>query len=108
SAGVTDLRWGNVLDEHWQGRDRFEPGDDPRTPLPLPPDVACFAIAGTTATTGDAGLPGDGIVPVDSALGRHATKDRALAFSEVFIAHGTKHLELLAKAEVYDVLRRWL
>jgi pimeloyl-ACP methyl ester carboxylesterase len=108
SAGVTDLRWGNVLDEHWQGRDRFELAADPRTPLPLPADVTSFAIAGTTATTGDAALPGDGIVPVDSALGRHANPDRALAFSEVFIAHGTKHLELLAKAEVYDVLRRWL
>ncbi|MEO8701605.1 MAG: alpha/beta hydrolase, partial [Kofleriaceae bacterium] len=108
SAGVTDLRWGNVLDEHWQGRDRFEPGDDPRTPLPLPADVASFAIAGTTALAGDAALPGDGIVPVDSALGRHAQPARALAFSEVFIAHGTKHLELLEKAAVYNVLRRWL
>ena len=23
SAGLTDLRYGNVLDEHWHGRDRF-------------------------------------------------------------------------------------
>jgi hypothetical protein len=53
-------------------------------------------------------LRGDGIVPVDSALGRHAHPALALAFSEVLIAHGTKHLELLAKAEVYDVVRRWL
>jgi pimeloyl-ACP methyl ester carboxylesterase len=24
SAGVTDLRYGNILDEDWKGRDRFE------------------------------------------------------------------------------------
>ena len=36
SAGVTDLRFGNVLDEHWEGRDRFEKGADRRSPLPLP------------------------------------------------------------------------
>lgn len=108
SAGVTDLRWGNVLDEHWQDRDRFELGDDPRTPLPLPADVAGFAIAGTTATAGETGLAGDGLVPVDSALGRHATPSHTLAFSEVFVAHSTTHLELLAKPAVYEVLRRWL
>ncbi len=36
SAGVTDLRFGNVLQEHWRGRDRFEPGADARSPLPCP------------------------------------------------------------------------
>ena len=37
SAGVTDLRYGNLMDEDWQGRDRFahEP-DDQRRPVPLP------------------------------------------------------------------------
>src|ERR1019366_4385725 len=30
SAGVTDMRFGNVHDEHWNGRDRFEHGRDPR------------------------------------------------------------------------------
>ena len=36
SAGVTDLRYGNVLDEHWQGRDRFAHGPDVRVPTALP------------------------------------------------------------------------
>ena len=30
SAGVTDLRYGNVLDAHWEGRDRFAHEGDPR------------------------------------------------------------------------------
>jgi hypothetical protein len=50
SAGVTDLRFGNVLDEHWQGRNRFEHRHDTRCPLPLPSGMECYARAGTPAT----------------------------------------------------------
>ena len=39
SAGVTDLRHGNLLDEDWQGRDRFGRGPDRRRPVPLPTGV---------------------------------------------------------------------
>src|SRR4029079_9891005 len=35
SAGITDLRYGNLLDEDWAGRDRFEPARDARRPVPL-------------------------------------------------------------------------
>src|SRR4051794_24031168 len=51
SAGITDLRFGNVLDEHWQGADRFAQRSDRRAPLALPVGVACYAIAGTLAAT---------------------------------------------------------
>jgi pimeloyl-ACP methyl ester carboxylesterase len=80
SAGVTDLRFGNVLDEHWYGRDRFEQGDRVRRPLPLPDGVACYAIAGsvTGAITGEFG--GDGLVPVNSALGLHAKPELTSPF----------------------------
>ncbi len=74
SAGVTDLRYGNLLDEDWQGRDRFAREPDPRRPAPLPKGVACYAIAATTAASpGDLKdrLLGDGLVPLASALGRH-------------------------------------
>ena len=47
SAGVTDLRFGNVLDEHWEGRDRFGHAGDPRGQLELPDGVQCYAIAAT-------------------------------------------------------------
>ena len=49
SAGVTDLRFGSVIDEDWSGRDRFEHGGDPRRPVPLPEGVACYAVAASTA-----------------------------------------------------------
>jgi pimeloyl-ACP methyl ester carboxylesterase len=109
SAGVTDMRFGNVLDEHWEGRDRFAHGGDPRGALALPAGVSCYAIAATTAPAGGA-LPGDGLVPVDSALGRHEKPELRLAFPEdhQWIAFGTGHLELLDRPEVFAKLRAWL
>ncbi len=126
SAGVTDLRFGNVVDAHWEGRDRFAHGRDPRGDLALPEGVACYAIAATTtpAPSGPsappayprragertAGLRSDGLVPVDSALGRHARPTLALGFPEAhqWIAYGTGHLDLLERPDVYETLRAWL
>src|ERR1700722_609660 len=64
SAGVTDMRFGHFLDEHWEGADRFAHVADSRRDLTLPPGVACYAIAATTATALSDKLPGDGLVPV--------------------------------------------
>jgi hypothetical protein len=77
SAGITDLRYGSLLDEDWEGRDRFAPGGDPRRVVPLPEGVACFAAAATTAPEiGDLRdlLLGDGLVPLASALGMQDRK----------------------------------
>ncbi len=110
SAGVTDLRFGYVLDEHWEGRDRFAHGRDSRRRLALPDGVRCFAIAGTTTPAPATSLASDGLVPVESALGRHANGDLALDFPEThrWIAYGVGHLDLLSRPEVYDVLKKWL
>ncbi len=108
SAGVTDLRYGNVLDEDWQGRDRFDHGGDERTPLPLPEGVTSCALAGSIAATPRDRTPGDGMVSIESALGRHRYPERTLAFCHETIAHGTHHLDLLSRQEVYATLRNWL
>lgn len=110
SAGVTDMRFGNVLDEHWHGRDRFAHGADTRTPLPLPDGVACYAIAATTALDPAGTLPGDGIVSVASALGRHRKPELTLAFpaSHQWIGFGMSHLDLLSRTDVYATLLQWL
>jgi hypothetical protein len=110
SAGVTDMRHGSVLPEHWQGRDRFAFGRDARTPLPLPDGVECYAIAGTLSTSAGGRLRADGIVPVDSALGRHPTPGLTLAFPEShrFVGLGMGHLDLLDHPAVYEKLRGWL
>jgi PGAP1-like protein len=110
SAGVTDMRYGNVLEDHWSGRDRFAPGADPRSRLALPDGVSCFAVAATTATAPAPRLPGDGLVPVDSALGRHARRELTLAFPEAqtLIAYGMGHLDLLDHPDVYAAIKQWL
>ena len=107
SAGITDLRFGNVIDEDWQGRDRFEHGDDRRHQVALPADVRCYAVAGTLSTE-PGGRRSDGMVPVASALGAHATRDLAVPDAHRMIALGVGHVELLADPTVYAAIRAWL
>ena len=113
SAGITDLRFGSLVDEDWNKHDRFARSNDRRVAVPLPQGVACHAIAATTAKTpGDRGgrLIGDGIVPLASALGRHANPRLALQFDESrkWVAYGTNHLDLLSRKDVYAQIKRWL
>lgn len=111
SAGITDLRHGNLLDEDWAGRDRFARAPDTRRPVPLPSGVRCYAIA-ATSRPGErhARLVGDGLVPLDSALGRHPDPQRSLAFEPTrqWVGGGINHLGLLDHPEVYERIRGWL
>jgi len=112
SAGITDLRHGYILDENWQGQDRFAKGADTRSPVPLPEDIQCFAIA---ATLGSARAPlrvrliGDGLVPVASALGMHRDARLSLAFtaSHQWTVYRANHLDLLSRTDVYERIRGW-
>jgi pimeloyl-ACP methyl ester carboxylesterase len=110
SAGVTDMRFGSVLDEHWQGRDRFAIAVHQPPPLRLPDDVDCYAFAATLAPDAAAKPRGDGLVPVDSALGRHENPEHSLAFptSHQWTGFGMGHLDLLDRPEVYAKLRAFL
>ena len=112
SAGITDLRYGNLADEDWHGRDRFARGDRRRF-VPLPDGVRCFAIGATSVAKprrGHRELPGDGLVPLASALGQHDNPalDLAIPKSRQWIAHDCGHLDLLDRPEVYRRIRRWL
>lgn len=113
SAGITDLRHGSLLDEDWAGDHPFAHGHDTRTRLPLPPGVDCYAIAGSLGRDPDAlrgKLLGDGLVPLDSALGRHPQAGRRLKFEpdHQWIAQGVNHLDLLCDAAVAAQLQAWL
>ncbi len=113
SSGMTDLRYGNVVEEDWKGQDRFKMSKDHRTPVALPEGVLCYSIAGTTAEVasklGD-GLIGDGLVTVNSALGRHQNPKLQLLFPEShqWIGREMNHFDLLNHLEVYETLKRWL
>ncbi|RYZ73545.1 MAG: alpha/beta hydrolase [Lysobacteraceae bacterium] len=112
SAGIQDLRHGNVRDTDWQDRD----GDgraDGRSPLPLPAAIAAYAIAVSTqqARKGNEGaLRGDGLVPLASALGEHHDPDFDLRIPSPrrWVGYGINHLEMLGSAEVYARILHWL
>ncbi len=113
SAGITDLRYGHVLDADWQGRDRFARSPDRRTHLPLPAGVACYTVAATTATkrgTLADRLLGDGLVPLRSALGQHDDPARCLVFAKPaqVIMYRMNHMQLLSSPEVGQQIVQWL
>jgi hypothetical protein len=93
SAGINDLHHGSRA--------------------PLPDGIDCYAIA---ATLGERAGPahdrfvGDGLVPLDSALGRPQQSRRALAFhpQRQWIARRASHLDLLSRPAVYAQVRDWL
>ena len=113
SCGVTDMRYGNVVDDDWKGRDRFEFSGDQRIPVPLPKGIQCYSIAATTGKEsnklGD-DLIGDGFVTLRSALGRHKNAELNLLFPEThqWVGRNMKHMDLLNHPEVYETIKKWL
>jgi len=113
SAGITDLRYGSLLNEDWEDRDRFAHTCDQRRPVPLPSSVQCYTIGATTGKTPanlHAEILGDGLVPLRSALGYHMDPHLDLAFPDTqqWIGYGMNHLDLLDRREAYEQIRRWL
>jgi pimeloyl-ACP methyl ester carboxylesterase len=112
SAGITDLHYGSLLDEDWQGKDRFARSRRSRA-VALPSGVKCTAIAALIAQKKDTSIKqllGDGLVPLDSALGRHVDSSRNLAIPKTcqWVGYGMNHMDLLSRKEVYAQLRRRL
>jgi pimeloyl-ACP methyl ester carboxylesterase len=99
SAGITDLRHGTIsAGEH---------------SVPLPAGVKCYAAAAVRASKRGLlsdRLVGDGLVPLDSALGRHRDVARSLKIpkSRQWVGYGLGHRDLLCRPDVYAQVRRWL
>ena len=85
STGIQDLGHGRVMTDAGH--------------VPLPDDVRAFAVAGSLR------LGGDGLVAVDSALGR-----RGLAFpgKRTLLIDGAGHIELMRHPAMVEALVRWL
>jgi len=108
SAGINDLRLGNIV-----SAPAGDLGTHRCAQVSLPSATRCFAIAGDLGPEEGSlkgKLLGDGLVPVASALGKHADPERRLAFATdaQAVVHETGHLDLLSSAEVLALLRRWL
>ena len=113
SAGITDLRYGNLQDADWQGRPRHHQRHDNRQPTPLPAGVPAYLVAATTAARADAlrsRTLGDGLVPLASALGQHARAEMALPVppERQRVVTSANHWSLLEHPEVAAALRQWL
>jgi pimeloyl-ACP methyl ester carboxylesterase len=99
SVGIADLRHGTIsADEH---------------AVPLPSGVKCYAAAAVLAAKRGLlsdKLVGDGLVPLNSALGRHRDASRSLKIpkSRQWVGHELGHRDLLCNPDVYEQLRRWL
>jgi pimeloyl-ACP methyl ester carboxylesterase len=108
SAGITDLRYGNVQDSDRDTTKRFEFIGDQRSPLPLPSNVQCFAVA-TSAGSTEKHILGDGLVPMKSALGEHddLAFDLRIPEHRRWTGNNINHMQLLSEQRVYQVLRSW-
>lgn len=99
SAGITDLRRGKIsATQH---------------PVPLPSGVKCYALAAVRAGKRSAlseRLVGDGLVPLDSALGQHRDTARKLAIpkNRQWVGYRLGHGDLLSSRDVYAQLYSWL
>lgn len=111
SAGIKDLRYGALVDEHWQDCDLDALLQDRTTDVPLLATANHYFIA--ASLTRDARHPvgrviGDLLVREGSAFGR--SRARRLQFP---IEHGHRfgamnHIELLNHPDVYTQIHRWL
>ena len=113
SAGITDLRFGDLRDEDWQGHEQHKHRKAAKHALPLPPTIRCFAIAATIGKkTGDLNdrILGDGLVPMSSALGQHANPARHLAIpaDRQWVGCEMNHMDLLSSPDVYARIKQWL
>lgn len=111
SSGITDLRYGTLVDEDWKDIDRFQKQEKERTNIPLPKDVACYTIAATMGVKdAELNLLGDGLVQLKSALGKDENPKKNLNFkaSNTYIAYEANHMDLLNSPEVYEQLKKWL
>jgi pimeloyl-ACP methyl ester carboxylesterase len=99
SAGINDLRRGTV--------------STAQQDVPLPPGVKCYALAAARAakrSTLSERLVGDGLVPLNSALGQHRDAVRKLAIPEnrQWVGYRMGHGDLLSSPDVYARIRSWL
>ena len=112
SAGIKDLRHGNLLDEDWLGHNPDQPRPDSRRAVPLLPDVDYYFAAATLGRHQHDPLGhilGDLLVRLDSAVGSHEDDLRHLPIKpencQVF--HDKNHFDLINDERVHQQIIDW-
>jgi hypothetical protein len=113
SAGITDLRFGNIQRADWEGRAAHDQQHDDRRPTPLPAGVRVYLLAASKAERPEGlrhAIVGDGLVTLASAWGEHRDPALALAVpaSRKALVKRADHWDLLSRPEAADALCRWL
>jgi pimeloyl-ACP methyl ester carboxylesterase len=112
SAGIKDLRHGNLLDEDWQGLDPDVHGDDNRRPVPLLDHVDYYFVAATVGvhTEDPVGqLLGDLLVRLGSAVGSHPDELRRVRIEpeNCRVFHEQHHFDLIDDERVHRQVLHW-
>lgn len=113
SAGIKDLRHGNLLDEDWQSLDANDDRRDRRIPVPLLAGVDYYFAAATIGRNANDPLGrvlGDLLVRTDSAIGAHRDSGKRVAVppENCRVFPNMNHFDLLGHPQVYEQLVRWL
>jgi len=111
SAGIKDLRFGAVLDEHWQGVDPDALLDDRTDEVPLLENANHYFVAATL--TRDAQHPlgfaiGDWMVREHSAKAEQRWRHLQVPFGDGRHFGPMTHMQLLNHPDVYEQMRSWL
>ncbi len=112
SAGIKDLRFGNLLDEDWQGCDPDQHVPDSRRPVPLLPGVEYYFVAaalGRSERHISTEILGDLLVRLDSAVGSHHDDLKHLNIKpdncRVFLEKN--HFDLQSDERVHEQILDW-
>ena len=113
SAGIKDLRHGNLLDDDWQGinQDDFHP--DHRKPVPLREGTRHYFMAaaiGKHVSDFPSVILGDLLVRLGSATGHHSDDLRKLSIrpQDCRVFENLSHLALPDNKIVQDQILTWL
>lgn len=113
SAGIKDLRHGNLLDDDWEGIDQDDFHPDYRKPVPLREGTRHFFIAaaiGKNVSDFTSMMVGDLLVRLDSARGQHRDDLKKLLQrpENCRVFENLNHLNLLHNKVVHDQILEWL
>jgi len=112
SAGIKDLRYGDVLEADWSeltDLDATRPA--PTSCAPLLDGAEHYFVGATIGARHDtpvAKILGDALVPFASASGTNETRTLGLDLDRGRHLGGLHHFDLLNHPRVYAVLREWL
>ena len=112
SAGIKDLRYGDVLEADWSGvADIDAARREPDNCAPLLDGAEHYFIGATISARHDtpvARVLGDALVPYASASGTGRSRTLGLDVDRGRHLAGLHHFDLLNHPRVYAVLREWL